>query len=415
MIYRRQRYRILHALLEFLLLGKIRWNTIGFVRDLGNPLPRTSVLALSMSKVTTERISTTSETNIRSICNCGSVVVDVSFDQNDNTVGAINCHCEGCRRYHTGPFTSFLKTDESRILIHQGNDKIGKFSSNCNELGPVERWFCMDCSSKILSVPRPLSSNADNAVEDRNNSNSNRKQHNNTKLENEETDILKAKIRPISKCFVNLGPVVEDGISPTITGYWKEQLEQVENNLHFDKASGVWVRALPEYDADGNNDSKALNSSLTWSGGCSCGACRYELTLNRPTQIQHCYCHLCRTISGSPYMSWIPVGKKNFCWKKIGVKEEGGVKRSPSLEIVRTTPFGCRHICKNCKSIMTIVYDEQPDLIWPCAGSLDDSSLPNDTTEMGKCLSRVCHICCRYHPTWLKFRDDGLERIEEAC
>jgi hypothetical protein len=412
MIYRRQRYISLHTLLKFLLLGKIRWNAIGFVRDLGNPLPVTAVLALSMSQVTTGRISTTSATNIRSICNCGSVVVDVYFDQNDNTASAINCHCEGCRRYHTGPFTSFLKTDESRISIREGDDKIGKFSSNCNELGPVERWFCMDCSSKILSVPRPLSSYSDdNAVEDKHNTNSNRKEN----AGNEETCIPKAKRKPVSKCFVNLGPVVEDGISPTITGDWKEQLERIENNLHFDNASGVWVRARPECNADDNNDPKALNTSLTWSGGCSCGACRYELTLNRPTQIQHCYCHLCRTKLGSPFMSWIPVEKKDFRWKKIGVQEEGGVQRSPSLQIVRTTPFGCRHICKNCKSVMTIVYDEQPDLIWPCARSLDDSSLPNDTTEMGKCLSRVCHICCRYYPTWLKIRDDGLERIEEAC
>jgi hypothetical protein len=267
---------------------------------------------------------------------------------------------------------------------------IGKFSSQCDELGPVERWFCMDCSSKILSIPLPFNPDKDSSTTD------------SKKQQKEET--------AIPKCLVNLGPVVEEEIPPAKTSLWKEQLEQIENNLHLDKANGVWVRARPEYDLD------LFDSSLTWSGGCSCGACRYEFALNHPTELQHCYCHLCRTLSGSPFMTWIPVEKKDFRWKTTKMENEEGKLSSPSsLEIVRTTPFGRRHICRNCKSVMTIVYDEQPDHIWPCAGSLDDSSLPKDTTEMGKYLSRVCHICCRYHPTWLKVRDDGLERIEEAC
>ena len=364
-----------------------------------------------MSQVTSEGTPSIGTYNIRSRCNCGKVVVDVSLDQNDNTVSAINCHCKGCRRYHTGPFTSYLKTDASQVIIRRGKEKIGKFSSNCNELGPVERWYCVDCSSKIVSVPQPYSD--DDAMKDTCKS---WDCEGNESNKHDKDTVPKSKTEPVKKCLVNLGPVMEDVIPPIVTSSWKEQLERSENNLHFDDAS-VWVRARPKHISDYNYDARVLNSSLTWSGGCSCGACCYEFTLYHPVEIQHCYCQLCRTLSGSPFLSWIPVKKHDFCWKTTCVQEGGDVKSSlpSSLQIVRTTPFGCRHICSKCQSIMTIIYDEQPDLVWPCAGSLDDSSLPNDTEEMGKCLSRVCHICCRYHPTWLKTRDDGMERIEEAC
>ena len=408
MIYRRQPCirKVLYTLLEFFLLGKIRWSIIRFVWDLDTPLSHTAVLALRMPAKINQGISTTMITNIQSICDCGSVVVDVSIEQNDNTTGAINCHCTGCRRYHTGPFISFLKTDMSKICIRQGKEKIGKYLSNCNELGRVERWFCVDCSSKILSVPTSLSSCSTNNDMERKESSIRRNNERNdlTKLENADLCVSKAKSETVTKCFVNLGPVVEDEIPQNITSVWKEELEQEENNLHFDEGKGVWARAEPENTSDCNGDPGAFSSPLIWSGGCSCGACRYDFILEYPVELQHCYCNLCRKLSGSPLMSWIPVENECFQWRP-----------SSSLQIVRTTPFGRRHICRNCNSVMTIVYDEQPDLIWPCAGSLDDSSLPNNTIEIGKCFSRVCHICCRYHPTWLEVRDDGLDRIEEAC
>ena len=392
MIHRRQPYyvrTVLFTLLEFLLLGKIKWSTIRFVWDLDASL--TTADALRMPAKRSQSSSRTSTVNIQSVCDCGSVVIDV---QSDSTECAINCHCTGCRRYHTGPFTSFLKTDMSQISIRQGKEKIGKYFSNCDELGPVERWFCVDCSSKIISVPQSIPSfSTDNDVESKEN-----------KFETSESSLSNVKCNKGTTCFLNLGPVVETGLSPAVTSVWKEQLEHEENNLHYEKKSAVWVDAHRKHKLDHDNGLEEFDPPLTWSGGCSCGACRYEFLLDYPTELQHCYCNLCRKLSGSPFMSWIPVEKEIFRWKP-----------SSSLQLVRTTPFGRRHICKNCKSVLTIVYDEQPDLVWPCAGSLDDSSLPKDLAEMEKCFSRICHICCRYHPTWLEIRDDGLDRIDEAC
>ena len=500
---------LLQALLEWwLLLG----TTIAGLAVVG---PDTN-FALALSTATPMPSSTGHDpTRIRSRCHCGSLelLIDVwgsqssrnpsakkeetNNDDNDtHRDRAINCHCQSCRRYHTGAFATFLETDSSNICVQKGRDKIGKYvSSDCKELGPVERWFCTDCSSKLLTVPalqpqqqqqdsvstsssssslegKTDASTSDATGDATSGSDSGDDQENGTITIDQTTriqDLLPAAATKTTTtkcvCLLNLGPVVEDGISPGVTNSWKEQLERPENNVHSDNnTSALWARALPDYDyEDGNDydyedddedddsdedddddndehdsedddddddycDDEALPSPLKWSGGCACGACRYEFDLTHPTELQHCYCHLCRELSGSPFMTWIPVEKQDFRWMVRGRTGGGGEKETPTalspslsssssspLQFVRTTPFGSRHICRNCQSVMTIVYDEQPDHVWPCAGSLDDSALPRDAAKMGKCLSRVCHICCGYHPTWLRTRDDGMERMEEAC
>jgi len=390
--------------------------------------------ALALSTALSTTPITPTPANIRSSCHCGSLVIDVSFwnwnwnwdwnpdaiEKHENARGkdicARNCHCGSCRRYHTGAFVSFLETDSSRISVRSGRDKIGKYPSTCKELGPVERWFCRDCSSKLLTIPRHLSASLEKtAVTDGGSDSS----------ANEETD----PIERTTKCRLNLGPVVEDGIPPDVTNSWREQLERPENNLHSGESSAIWTRALPVYydggdeDEDGDNCDcydhhdeypRALPNPLKWSGGCACGACRYDFVLTHPTELQHCYCHLCRELSGSPFMTWIPVEQDDFHWTiQRGARKEED--ESSPLQLVRTTSIGSRHICAKCRSVMTIVYDEQPDHVWPCAGSLDDATLPETSQELGKSLGRVCHICCRYHPTWLTERNDGMERMEEAC
>jgi len=147
-----------------------------------------------------------------------------------------------------------------------------------------------------------------------------------------------------------------------------------------------------------------LPDAKMWSGSCECGACKYEITLKRLTQLQHCYCNLCRKLSGSPYSTWLPVDKEHFQWKQ-----------SDAVTLVRTTPVGQRHICSKCHGVLTIVYDEQPDLIWPCAGGLDDATLPDSSGEMGTLLSRVCHICCRHLPPWIDLPEDDTEKLPDAC
>jgi hypothetical protein len=74
--------------------------------------------------------------------------------------------------------------------------------------------------------------------------------------------------------------------------------------------------------------------------------------------------------------------------------------------LVRTTSHGQRHFCPSCRACLTIVYDDQPETIWPVAASLEDSTALT--------LYGVSHICCRYRPKWYELPKDGLPRIQEA-
>jgi len=326
---------------------------------------------------------------LRSECHCGQVTLDISLPKDDISnehLKVWSCHCPSCRKYHTAAHVSYLQLPKDRISI--SNQKmIGKYISSCQSLEEtskvVERWFCRDCSSKLLSV-----------VSSDTNAN----------------DEMRRKQEQSNYCLVNLGPINPDTIPQSYSHLWKEQLKQIENNLHSSEEESStcrWAGVLPS-----NTDLISysarrrirLSNAKIWSGGCECGACRYEISLTRLTQLQHCYCNLCRKLSGSPYSTWLPIDKERFQWEQPN-----------SVTLVRTTPVVQRHICNRCRGVMTIVYDEQPNLIWPCAGGLDDVTLPESSDEMGKLLSRVCHICCRHLPPWMDLPEDGMEKLPDAC
>lgn len=67
-----------------------------------------------------------------------------------------------------------------------------------------------------------------------------------------------------------------------------------------------------------------------------------------PTELQHCYCKLCRQLSSAACMTWVPVQSGTLQWEETG-----------GLELVRTTGHGQRHLCTQCGSVMTILYENQ--------------------------------------------------------
>ena len=347
-------------------------------------------IAVSMS--VSSSISNMGGSNIvvQSQCNCRQIILDITTLPKDSSMYAadqlspsevFNCHCPSCRKYHSSAYTSYLRVSKDQVSTRKGHDMIGKFMSACQSMqtssdcgpreGVVERWYCKKCSSKLLvSV---------SAAENHQN------------------------------CLVNLGPLNEDTIPALISDRWKQQLKRIENNLCINNSS-CWANALPYY--------MPPSTKSTWTGSCSCGSCQYEIDITRAAQFQHCYCHICRELSGGPFATWIPIYKRDFTWKKPQQQQQQLQKPSPNndaLSVVRTTKGGSRHICKHCRGVLTIVYDGQPDLIWPCAGSLDDASLPTNSIEIGRYLKRECHICCRHQPSWMDLPDDGMKRIADAC
>ena len=359
---------------------------------------------------------------IQSQCQCGQVTINISLSPNNNNNSKVwNCHCPSCRRYHTSAYVSYLQIPRDqlsfRIVPNNENDindddddgenvksmMIGRYTSSlCQTLlekadnnnsysnKVMERWYCTNCSSKLLSVIG--SRNSSSTVNANNNNNNNK-----------------------DECLVNLGPLNQNTIPKSCSNRWKEQLKKIESNLVTQNegqhpSSCRWAGVLPSNKYDNVSYSERrrirLSTASIWLGGCDCGACRYKISLTRLTQLQHCYCNLCRKLSGSPFSSWLPIDRKAFEWEDTSSVD--------ALNLIRTTTFGQRHICKICRGVMTIVYDDQPNLIWPCAGSLDDETLPKNENEMRTMLSRVCHICCLEVPPWLDLVEDGMEKLDDA-
>ncbi len=193
-------------------------------------------------------------------------------------------------------------------------------------------------------------------------------------------------------------------------------------------------------------DAKKAKTSLTDDnpaevrGGCYCGACRFKC-VRLPEELQHCYCTLCRKMSGSAFQTWAPCEDSVIKWEG----PEADPKNLSFLKLAKTSDFGKRHCCTVCGTTMTIVYNEEAgECTWLSAGSyLDESFFPEicegieGKRERGdknakfnwdkdynpakaaqyveKKISRVAHICCGSVQPWYEIpKDIGKERIKGA-
>jgi len=286
-------------------------------------------------------------------CSCGNLraIVSSSTAVASEPV-AVDCHCPNCRKYHVTAFATYLIVPNSQVRIEGETSKT--FRDSCGEIGDVDRIFCSQCFTKLAS--RPV----------------------------EEGSSLSDEI------LINMGPLSDKSVPDDYAALWRARRSQWQLSS---KAS--WTDARPK----ASRYNPASSGKVT--GGCACGTCRYEIDYEPPTELQHCYCRLCRRLSGGPFMTWVPVYNEDIEWTN-----------EPPL--VRTTDHGQRHICTTCGGTLTIIYDDQPDMTWPAAGSFDDASIPSETGQMNNHLYRVCHICCRYRQKWYELPRDGLERISEA-
>ena len=66
------------------------------------------------------------------------------------------------------------------------------------------------------------------------------------------------------------------------------------------------------------------------TGGCQCGAVRYELTA-RPRGSSICHCRMCQKAGGAPFMAFTGTGPKHFAFTR-GAPRSTAVRRSPSAD-----------------------------------------------------------------------------------
>ncbi len=104
--------------------------------------------------------------------------------------------------------------------------------------------------------------------------------------------------------------------------------------------------------------------STPFSGGCACGAIRYECTAE-PVFSWNCHCRDCQRASGSAFcpISYVPKAALTSTGQAIyyEVKAESGNAVS-------------RGFCRECGSPLFILADLVPDLIGLWAASRDDPS-----------------------------------------
>ena len=137
----------------------------------------------------------------------------------------------------------------------------------------------------------------------------------------------------------------------------------------------------------------ATKPSLPMTGGCSCGAIRYEIT-SFPLLAYTCNCTNCQTASGSAFALNMPVATKGF--RITQGEPKGWHHRSPSGAEV-TSWF-----CGDCGARIHGSRKMRPDSVNVRAGTLDDT----------KWLTPVAYIFLRSAQPWVR-SVDGTECHDE--
>lgn len=130
-----------------------------------------------------------------------------------------------------------------------------------------------------------------------------------------------------------------------------------------------------------------------YTGGCLCGAVRYESNVE-PVFAGNCHCKDCQRASGGPYTP-------AMFFPAAGVIVTGTTKVYQAVADSGNTID--RHFCPNCGSQLFTRLSAMPDLIGLRAGTLDDSSLYKPALDIY--VSRASH--------W-DFMDPKLPKFADA-
>ena len=129
------------------------------------------------------------------------------------------------------------------------------------------------------------------------------------------------------------------------------------------------------------------------TGGCYCGAVRYQTTGETRNRTV-CHCPTCRRVSGAPNVAWFTVTQGEFAWVK------GTARRFRSSELVERT------FCGDCGSALTYARDDYPDELDVTMCTLDDQDA----------IAPVDQTFCQYRLAWVpqqaSFREYQRTRSE---
>ncbi|MEL6352054.1 MAG: GFA family protein [Cyanobacteria bacterium J06627_28] len=92
--------------------------------------------------------------------------------------------------------------------------------------------------------------------------------------------------------------------------------------------------------------------SVPFSGGCACGAIRYECS-SEPLAMLNCHCQNCQQSSGAPFASGIVVSTQSIA--VTGLPKAYSVRASSGALTTRS-------FCANCGSPLFTVGEARPDV-----------------------------------------------------
>ena len=88
------------------------------------------------------------------------------------------------------------------------------------------------------------------------------------------------------------------------------------------------------------------------SGGCLCGAVRYELAAE-PFDCGWCHCRTCQLFGGAPAMAFASVARGDFRW----------IKGESAVSWLKSSSFGKRAFCGECGTPLQMQVAHQPETV----------------------------------------------------
>ncbi|MCA1990992.1 MAG: GFA family protein [Coleofasciculus sp. S288] len=128
---------------------------------------------------------------------------------------------------------------------------------------------------------------------------------------------------------------------------------------------------------------------IEYTGGCFCGYVRYR-ALEKPIEVTHCHCSICRRVSGAPFVTWATFAKTNFSW----------TNSKPSR--FHSSSKAERTFCDRCGTALTFEEIKRSELIDVTVGSMDQ---PNN-------FSPQEHVWTSSRLSWLHLSDGLPEYLQ---
>lgn len=126
------------------------------------------------------------------------------------------------------------------------------------------------------------------------------------------------------------------------------------------------------------------------TGGCFCGAVRYEAG-GECSNSMVCHCQSCRRTAGAPAVPWVTFARSGFRFTQGSPAE------------LRSSPPVVRSFCRSCGTPLTYVHQDYVDAVDITTCSLDDPERFPPTH----------HSWLSHDVPWVKF-GDGLPSFQES-